>query len=508
MTFPANLFSSDNFMPHGFCYLWDSRLVWLHAISDSLIALAYFSIPITLIYFIRRRRDIPFNWMFLCFGVFIFACGSTHAMEVWTVWHGTYWLSGAIKLITAAASVPTAILLVKLVPVALKLPSREALEFQIREREAAEAELQKAKSELERRIQERTLELQIINANLLNEIAQRKEIEKELRVSEERFRLLVEGVQDYAIFSLDLAGRVSSWNAGAEHIKGYKEKEILGQHMSRFYASEDAKEGKPERALQIASAKGHFEDQDWRLRKDGSLFWASVVITAMRDKNGELVGFSKITRDLTESRRAEEALRQSEEQRRLAQDASGAGIWDWNPVTDAMTWSDEHCRIFGLGAENRLSTAAASMEFVHPDDRAMVQTAINEALGSGGLLEVEYRIRRPDGETRWVVSKGKTHFDKAGRAIRMIGVTMDQTIRKQLEQAQAQLARLSRVLTMGELTSSIAHEVRQPLSAVVTNGNACLRWLAADPPNLEKARASAVAIINEGNRANEVIQRV
>ena len=94
------LFSSD-FMPHGYCYLWKPGLVWLHVVSDALIALAYFSIPITLIYFIRKRRDLPFNWMFLCFGIFILACGTTHAMEVWTLWHGTYWLSGAIKIVTA-----------------------------------------------------------------------------------------------------------------------------------------------------------------------------------------------------------------------------------------------------------------------------------------------------------------------------------------------------------------------------------------------------------------------
>src|ERR1700684_3247729 len=112
MNFIESLFSSDGFMPHGFCYLWNAKLVWLHVISDSLIALAYFSIPVTLIYFIRKRRDLPFNWMFVSFGMFILACGTTHIMEVWTLWHGTYWLSGAIKAVTAMASVPTAILLV------------------------------------------------------------------------------------------------------------------------------------------------------------------------------------------------------------------------------------------------------------------------------------------------------------------------------------------------------------------------------------------------------------
>src|ERR1700759_4289604 len=105
------LFSS-RFMPHGHCYLWTPGLVWLHAVSDGLVAVAYTSIPFTLYVFSRRRRDIPFNWMFLLFAAFIIACGLTHYMEIWTLWYGTYWLSGVIKAVTALASVPTAILLV------------------------------------------------------------------------------------------------------------------------------------------------------------------------------------------------------------------------------------------------------------------------------------------------------------------------------------------------------------------------------------------------------------
>src|SRR3979490_1783406 len=111
--------SSNDFMPHGYCYSWNATLVWLHVISDSLIALAYLSIPVTLLFFIRKRRDVPFNWVFVYFGVFILACGGTHLMEVWTLWHANYWLSGALKAVTAVASVSTAILLVRLIPQAL-----------------------------------------------------------------------------------------------------------------------------------------------------------------------------------------------------------------------------------------------------------------------------------------------------------------------------------------------------------------------------------------------------
>ncbi len=133
MEFLRALFSSGDFMPHGMCYLWNQGLVWLNVVSDSLIALAYTSIPFTLVYFVRRRRDLPFNWMFVCFGAFIIACGATHIMEIWTLWHATYWLSGAVKAITAMASVPTAILLVRLVPKALALPGPEDLRSANRE---------------------------------------------------------------------------------------------------------------------------------------------------------------------------------------------------------------------------------------------------------------------------------------------------------------------------------------------------------------------------------------
>src|SRR5438132_6957685 len=126
---------------------------------------------------------------------------------------------------------------------------------------------------------------------------------------EERFRLLVEGVRDYAIFILDPQGLVVTWNIGAERLKGYTAEEIIGQHFSIFYQPEDAQSGKPARELELALASGKFEDEGWRVRKDGSRFWANVLITALRDENGILRGFSKVTRDMTERKEAEEKLR-------------------------------------------------------------------------------------------------------------------------------------------------------------------------------------------------------
>ena len=181
--FLQELFSSD-FMPHGYCYSWKPGLVWLHLVSDVLIAVAYFSIPLTLVYFIRKRKDLPFNWMFLCFGTFILACGSTHLMEVWTLWHGTYWLSGAIKVLTALASIPTAILLLYLVPHAVALPSPQAMRLEIAERKSAERALNLVKEQLEFMVQERTAELSKTNKELIAEIAQRKRSEEALQAAQ------------------------------------------------------------------------------------------------------------------------------------------------------------------------------------------------------------------------------------------------------------------------------------------------------------------------------------
>ena len=153
-------------LPHGYCLTWIPGLLWLHVVSDSLIALAYLSIPVTLLYFVRQRSDIPFGWMMLLFGAFIVACGATHAFDVWTLWNPDYWLSGGVKALTAGISVMTAFALVGVIPKALAMPSLEALqsakrslEQEIERRLAVEAQLRAAKDELERRVVERTAQL-------------------------------------------------------------------------------------------------------------------------------------------------------------------------------------------------------------------------------------------------------------------------------------------------------------------------------------------------------------
>jgi signal transduction histidine kinase len=155
MSWLEHIFSTNGFMPHGMCYEWNPQVIWLHVISDSLIALAYYSIPLTLIYFVRKRKDLVFDWIFVCFAIFIVACGTTHLMEILNIWHPTYWLSGIVKALTAFVSVLTAILLIRLVPQALRIPSpaqlrttNEALQAEIKERTKALERIESLNGEL------------------------------------------------------------------------------------------------------------------------------------------------------------------------------------------------------------------------------------------------------------------------------------------------------------------------------------------------------------------------
>jgi PAS domain S-box-containing protein len=405
MIFLKLLFTSGEFQPHGFCYQWNSGLVWLNVLSDVLIALAYFAIPIVLLRFIRKRKDLPFSWMFALFGVFIIACGTTHLMEVWNLWHAEYWLAGAIKAVTAAASICTAVLLVRIVPQALDVPSSQqwiqanaALQKEVYERRELELDLRLSeakyrdtaelldltdeaifvrnmkdeivfwnraaerlygwrKEELRGRTSHDVLQtifpkpVEEIETEILakghwegelvhrnqdgeslvvfsrwalktdtggkpiavlesnRDITEPRKTEEALRLSEEKLRLLLHGVKDYAILMLDPEGHITTWNDGAERIKGYRAEEIIGEHFSKFYPPEAVAEGKPAQELKIAAEKGRFEEEGWRVRKDGSRFWANVVVTALRDGTGQLRGFGKVTRDITSRKRADEKFK-------------------------------------------------------------------------------------------------------------------------------------------------------------------------------------------------------
>jgi diguanylate cyclase (GGDEF)-like protein/PAS domain S-box-containing protein len=262
---------------------------------------------------------------------------------------------------------------------------------------------------------------------LLEDIAERKRAEAGLRESEERFRLLVEGTTDYAIFMLDPEGRVASWNAGAEAIKGYREEEILGRHFSVFYPPEAHAIDHPQRELEIAEQTGRYTEEGWRLRQDGSRFWASVVITAIHDDHGRLRGFSKVTRDMTERKRAEDALRRQADLLDLApnavvvRDAASECLSHWSPGAQEM---------YGWRAEDALGQLPHELlrtEFPQSPG------AVRDALEQTGRWEGELRHVARDGREVIVLSRQAVQRDADGRPRAILEVNTEITGHKRAE---------------------------------------------------------------------------
>ena len=379
----AGLFAQDSFIPHGFCLAWEPALVWLHVISDSVIAIAYYSIPFALIYFISRRRDLAFRGIFALSGAFILACGTTHVMGVLTLWYPDYWLDGMIKLFTALVSIFTAAAMWWVMPKALAMPSMAQLEdanrrlqHEIGERERAEATLRDVNAELEQRVGVRTAELE-------GEVAQRRRTEETLRTSEERWR---------------------------------------------------------------------------------SMFEASAVGIALTDENRRFVAANKAFQNM-------------------------------------IGYTEEELSNFG------------PVEITYEDDREATQEMLDNMLsGRSSGYHVEKRYRRKDGVVIWV-RVSTAQGPEQGSSLRGIPTIIeDITERKQAEdallEARDALLRVTRLSTMGELSASIAHEVNQPLSAIVANGIACRRLLAAAKPDFEEAKETLEDIISDGRRASAVVGRV
>jgi len=254
------------------------------------------------------------------------------------------------------------------------------------------------------------------------------------------YRRLVESVSDYAIFALDPEGYVSSWNPGAQRIKGYTADEIIGRHFSSFYPPDDVAAGKPAWELEVAAREGRVEDEGWRLRKDGSRFWANVVISAVRDNQGQVTGFTKVTRDVTERRSAEEALRQSEERfRLLVQSVQDYAILMLDPEGRVSSWNKGAERIKGYAADEIIGRSF--MLFYPPDVAAngFPQRELEVAAREGHFEDENWRVRK-DGSRFWASVVITALHSTDGLLIGFAKVTRDLTARRE---AEAQALRLA-----------------------------------------------------------------
>jgi PAS domain S-box-containing protein len=252
---------------------------------------------------------------------------------------------------------------------------------------------------------------------------------------EQRFQLLVTGVSDYAIYLLTPQGNVSSWNTGAQRFKGYAPQEIIGQHFSRFYTEEDRAAGVPAVALRTAIDEGKFEAEGWRVRKDGSRFWASVVIDPIRNDAGVLVGFAKVTRDITERRAAEEALRESEERfRLLVQGVTDYAIYMLSPAGLVTNWNSGAERIKGFVHDEVVGTHFS--RFYTDEDRAtgLPAHALGTATREGRFEKEGWRVRK-DGSTFWAHVVIDAIRDARGTLVGFAKVTRDITEKKLAEEA-------------------------------------------------------------------------
>jgi PAS domain S-box-containing protein len=288
---------------------------------------------------------------------------------------------------------------------------------------------------------------------------------------EGRFRLLVDAITDYAIYMLSPEGIITSWNTGAQRFKGYKPSEILGEHFSRFYLEEDRAAGVPARALATAAEHGRFEGEGWRQRKDGSRFWAHVIIDPIRRPSGELIGYAKITRDLTERRAAEKAIRQSEEQfRRLIQGVSDYAIYMLDPNGNVSSWNFGAERIKGYRPDEIIGRHFST--FYTPEDRAtgVPEAALAIARAEGRFEREGWRMRK-DGTRFWASVVIDVIRDDEGGVLGFAKITRDITekmeTQRALEQAREELFQSQKMEAIGQLTGGIAHDFNNLLMAVL-----------------------------------------
>lgn len=308
---------------------------------------------------------------------------------------------------------------------------------------------------------------------------------KTAAIEEMRFRLLIDAVVDYAIYMIDPDGIITSWNSGAKRFKGYEEAEILGEHFSRFYTADDRAAGLPQRALDTAIREGRFEGEGWRVRKDGTNFWSHVVIDPIIDPNGQLLGFAKITRDLTDRKMAEETLRRSEQQfRMLVQGVTDYAIYMLSPEGRVSNWNQGAQRIKGYLPEEIIGQHFSV--FYTPEDRAAgePQRALAIATREGRFENRSWRVRK-DG-TRFLAHvvvdaiRGET-----GTLLGFAKITRDVTeahkAQQDLEKTREALFQAQKMQAIGQLSGGIAHDFNNLLTVILGNLEIVQKRIGDDP---------------------------
>jgi diguanylate cyclase (GGDEF)-like protein/PAS domain S-box-containing protein len=370
---------SDSFMPHGFCFQWKPSILLLHVVSDAIVTLAYYSIPFALLYFVYKRTDAVYRWVFVLFGAFILLCGTTHLMNIWTIWHPDYWMEGLIKAATALVSITTAVLIWPLMPKIIKLPSPKAME-----------------------------------------------------ASEAYMRAIFNATPDAMLISDD-QGIIAMVNHQCELMLGYTGNEMIGQSIEMLVPERFRENHRLLRQQYISAPQARAMGIGrvvQALRKDNTEFYVEVSLSPIETEKG--LFFASALRDISQRKKMEDALRASEERFRLMANVSPAMIWitdvKGKPTFVNQTWLN----FTGLDMQQAF-THEGWLELIHPEDREIVFSQYYKNIFDRKPIFTEYRMRRAQGDWRWILDQGVPLHNENGEFEGYVGSAIDITDRKQVE---------------------------------------------------------------------------
>jgi len=407
-------YKTYGFTPHDSVLEQDPLLLWTRILSNVVIAIACFTLFLVVRHFLQFRKEHSHPLVFWLLGLLLLAFGALHIIKLWGLFQPLYWIMGSIEACTAAIALLAAIAFYPLVPRTLKLKGA----------------------------------------------ADYDKVNKQLHDSEKHLEVLLSGIKDYAIFMLDPLGTVVTWNEGAQRIKGYKAEEIIGKNFSCFFRPEDRENGRPTWELNMAREMGRYEEEGLRVRKDGSQFWADIIITSLYNQSGQLTGFAKVTRDITEKK---EAIQVLEEQ---------AALFDLFNDAIIVRDLDGTIRYWNGGAQKMYGYT--EKECINQKTHELLKTEfpttlaeLEEDVLAKGHWNGELTHYRKDGGRITVESRQALKTDPQDHSVSIVEINTDITARKEAEQKQSMLAEMERVNIELERFAAVAsHDLQEPLRAI------------------------------------------